>query len=182
MTSWRGIGGTTDQVTRVDPRRTYARSPADRAPDPRERPGGRASPSCWRTCRRANRRRLEMGELMYASHASYSACGLGSDGTDRLVELVREAGPAAGLYGAKITGGGSGGTVAVLGRADAGAAVASVARRYGQETGPRVYLFAGSSPGACQFGVRHARDLEMDRCVRLETCYKRARLRRCTIH
>ncbi|MEZ6197146.1 MAG: galactokinase family protein [Planctomycetota bacterium] len=27
----------------------------------------------------------EMGELMYASHASYSACGLGSDATDRLV-------------------------------------------------------------------------------------------------
>ena len=51
---------------------------------------------------------------MYESHASYSACGLGSDGTDRLVQLVREAGPAAGLYGAKITGGGSGGTVAVL--------------------------------------------------------------------
>src|SRR5208337_3850763 len=50
----------------------------------------------------------EMGELMYGSHASYSACGLGSDGTDLLVELVREAGLAAGLYGAKITGGGSG--------------------------------------------------------------------------
>jgi L-arabinokinase len=50
-----------------------------------------------------------LGELMYQSHASYSACGLGSNGTDRLVELVRDAGAAAGLYGAKITGGGSGG-------------------------------------------------------------------------
>ena len=29
---------------------------------------------------------------MYASHASYSACGLGSDGTDRLVALVAAAG------------------------------------------------------------------------------------------
>jgi hypothetical protein len=30
-----------------------------------------------------------LGELMYQSHASYSRCGLGSEGTDRLVELVR---------------------------------------------------------------------------------------------
>ena len=58
-----------------------------------------------------------MGELMSAAHDSYSACGIGSDGTDLLVELVREAGPQSGLYGAKITGGGSGGTVAILGRA-----------------------------------------------------------------
>lgn len=36
------------------------------------------------------REQLEtLGELMYQSHASYSRCGLGSEGTDRLVELVR---------------------------------------------------------------------------------------------
>ena len=91
---------------------------------------------------------------MYGSHASYSACGLGSDGTDLLVELVREAGPAAGLFGAKITGGGSGGTVAILGRSEAGPAVAEIARRYHEQTGREPYVFAGSSPGACQFGVR----------------------------
>ena len=34
-----------------------------------------------------------LGALMYESHASYSACGLGSKGTDRLVALAREAGP-----------------------------------------------------------------------------------------
>ena len=60
-----------------------------------------------------------LGSLMYESHASYSACGLGSDGTDALVALARESGVARGIYGAKITGGGSGGTVAVLGRAEA---------------------------------------------------------------
>jgi len=56
-------------------------------------------------------------------HYSYSTCGLGSDGTDRLVNLVQElqhsaASKAEGgtLYGAKITGGGSGGTVCVVGR------------------------------------------------------------------
>ncbi len=93
-----------------------------------------------------------LGELMYQSHASYSACGLGVEGTDRLVELVREAGPAQGLYGAKITGGGSGGTVAVLGGRDAGAAIEEVADRYAQETGHRPYVFARSSPGGAAFG------------------------------
>ncbi|MCI0488844.1 MAG: GHMP kinase [Blastocatellia bacterium] len=97
--------------------------------------------------------RLELlGELMYQSHASYSACGLGSEGTDRLVELVREAGPKLRLYGARITGGGSGGTVAVLGRSDAGASIADVADRYAEETGYRPYIFSGSSPGSAAFG------------------------------
>lgn len=56
-------------------------------------------------------------------HYSYSACGLGSDGTDRLVHLVQELQHSAAskseggtLFGAKITGGGSGGTVCVIGR------------------------------------------------------------------
>ena len=96
----------------------------------------------------------EMGSLMYESHFSYSACGLGSDGTDRLVEMVRRAGPGAGLYGGKITGGGSGGTVAVLGRREAGSEVASIAKRYGEETGCSPVVFAGSSPGAFRAGVR----------------------------
>jgi L-arabinokinase len=66
---------------------------------------------------------------------------------------VREAGTAAGLYGAKITGGGSGGTVAVLGRADAGPAILAIAHRYGQESGHEPYVFFGSSAGACQSAV-----------------------------
>ncbi|HEU4388254.1 MAG TPA: GHMP kinase, partial [Blastocatellia bacterium] len=93
-----------------------------------------------------------LGELMYQSHSSYSACGLGSPGTDRLVELVREAAPDRGLFGAKITGGGSGGTVAVLGRADAEAAIASVVERFAQETNHYAYVFEGSSPGSAAFG------------------------------
>ena len=95
-----------------------------------------------------------LGELMYASHASYSACGLGSDGTDRLVALVREASIAAGLYGAKITGGGSGGTVAVLGAKGSHGTVDLIADRYRDETGRASAIFAGSSPGSRAFGVR----------------------------
>lgn len=57
---------------------------------------------------------VAMGQLMYQSHASYSACGLGNAYTDELVDIVRRIGPDADVYGAKITGGGSGGTVCVL--------------------------------------------------------------------
>jgi galactokinase len=89
----------------------------------------------------------EMGSLMAESHASYSACGLGSDGTDRLVELVARAGPSRGLFGAKITGGGSGGTVAVLGREAAEPTVRSIAREYERETGREAVMFARSGPG-----------------------------------
>jgi len=88
---------------------------------------------------------------MCQSHASYSACGLGSPGTDKIVELVCEMGPPRGLFGAKITGGGSGGTVAVLGLSDAGDAVKEVAERYAKGT----TVISGSSPGAAAFRVRY---------------------------
>jgi L-arabinokinase len=94
-----------------------------------------------------------LGELMYESHASYSACGLGSEGTDRLVALARNLGIAHGVYGAKITGGGSGGTVAILADTRAGDAVRAIARRYAEETGRDAYVFEGSSPGAARVGA-----------------------------
>jgi L-arabinokinase len=53
----------------------------------------------------------EMGELMYESHESYSRCGLGADRTDEIVRLAKTL---EGIYGAKITGGGNGGTVCIL--------------------------------------------------------------------
>jgi L-arabinokinase len=65
-----------------------------------------------------------LGELMYQSHASYSACGLGNRHTDDLVRRVRRVGPVGDLYGAKITGGGSGGTVCVLAHGEVGVATA----------------------------------------------------------
>ena len=94
-----------------------------------------------------------LGQLMYQSHESYSRCGLGSAGTDAIVALVEELGPARGLFGAKITGGGSGGTVCILGRADAGDAVAEVVARYTAASGREAHLFTGSSPGALEFGT-----------------------------
>jgi galactokinase len=147
-----GYHGTTDPVTRIEPGRTYAvRVPTThpiyehfRVRAFAELLSGSPGP-----------RRLELlGELMYQSHASYSACGLGSDATDRLVMAIRDAGPERGLFGAKITGGGSGGTVAVLGRPEAEKTVRKIAARHAAETGRRPQVFASSSPGSAAFGWR----------------------------
>jgi galactokinase len=141
------FGGTTDRVTRVDPARTYAVLwPTLHPIEENERV------QRFRQLLQGvmdEKAMLELGELMFAAHDSYSACGLGSDGTDSLVKLVREVGPTRGLYGAKITGGGSGGAVVVLGRADAGAAVEQVARQYAKDSGRQTFIFRGSSAGAC---------------------------------
>lgn len=55
-----------------------------------------------------------MGELMYQSHQSYNQCGLGNEYTDLIVEMAHAKGAKSGVYGAKITGGGSGGTVCLM--------------------------------------------------------------------
>jgi galactokinase len=147
--------GTTDTVTRVAPERNYAvRVPTAHAIYEHHRVRIYAELIAGATRERQSEL---LGELMYQSHASYSACGLGVAATDRLVELVREAGPAQGLFGARITGGGSGGTVAVLSQRGAGAAVASVADRFARETSHRPYIFAGSSPGSAAFGYLRLR-------------------------
>lgn len=144
-------GGTTDPVTRVRPERDYAVLAPTRHPIYEH---FRVRAFAELLGGTANERVLELlGELMYQAHASYSACGLDSEATDLLVALVREAGQQRGLYGAKITGGGSGGTVAVLGRRAAGQAVQEIAARYEKLTGRRVQIFAGSSPGAAEFGL-----------------------------
>ena len=101
-----------------------------------------------------------LGDLMYQSHDSYSACGLGSSGTEEIVRLVQNAGENMGLYGAKITGGGSGGTVAVLGRREAEPSVNAIVKQYTQLTGHRPTVLLGSSAGAGSFGhLRIRKDL-----------------------
>ena len=95
-----------------------------------------------------------MGDLMFQSHWSYTECGLGCDATDLLVELVREECGPGKLFGAKITGGGGGGTVAVLGAADGAPAFQHVVERYAAARGMKPYVFEESSPGADRFGIR----------------------------
>jgi len=69
------------------------------------------------------------------------------------VELVKAFGPERGLFGAKTTGGGSGGTVAVFGRSDAENLVREIAARYGAETSRETRVFTESGPGAAETGV-----------------------------
>jgi L-arabinokinase len=94
-----------------------------------------------------------MGELMYQSHYGYTETGLGNEATDLLVRLAREQGHARGIFGAKVTGGGAGGTVAVLGLADSEPAFECLVKHYAEARGARPYVFRGSSPGADRFGV-----------------------------
>ncbi len=97
----------------------------------------------------------QAGHLMYASHLSYTNDAmLGADECDVLVQLVRER-ERAGLYGAKITGGGSGGTVAVLcdDTPAADAAVAQVMSAYQDRTGIAAEAITGTSPGAWHTGT-----------------------------
>ena len=92
---------------------------------------------------------------MYASSLSYTNDAmLGAPECDLLVDLLRKR-EKAGLYGAKITGGGSGGTVAVLGETGdrAGAAIDEVMVEYEKQTSRKPTLFTGSSNGAWRVGT-----------------------------
>jgi L-arabinokinase len=96
------------------------------------------------------------GHLMYASHLSYTNDALlGAPECDLIVDLVRKR-ERMGLYGAKITGGGSGGTVAVL--ADIGGpceqALGEIMAEYEAQTGRKPEAFLGSSPGAWAVGTK----------------------------
>ena len=93
----------------------------------------------------------DLGQLMFESHQSYSDCGLGAEATDLIVDLVRKSADD-GLFGARITGGGSGGTVAILAHASARAAIEKLAMGFSEQTGYKPIIFSGSSPGACKFG------------------------------
>ena len=95
-----------------------------------------------------------LGELMFQSHWSYTECGLGAKETDHLIEMVRDEIGEGKLYGAKITGGGAGGTVAVLGDKNARASLERVVNRYADGQGATPYVFEGSSQGADAFGIR----------------------------
>jgi L-arabinokinase len=99
---------------------------------------------------------IAAGELMYAAHESYrSNCNLSVEEVDFLVEAVRKRGAAKGLYGAKITGGGTGGTVAVFGKFEAlRNEIPGIAEEYSRRIGQMPDIFQGTSPGAMEFGAR----------------------------
>ena len=97
---------------------------------------------------------IAAGDYMFGSHESYrDNCLLSVPEVDFIVDAVRARGPQKGLYGAKITGGGSGGTVAVFGDEEALAReVPIIVREYKRLTGLDADVFEGTSPGAIEFG------------------------------
>lgn len=142
-------GGTTDTVTTIDSSKVYAvKAPAEHA--------------IYESFRVQKFARLltepldddglsTAGELMFQSHYSYKACGLTEPRTDRIVELVRES-RKQGLFGARITGGGSGGTVVVMASRGSRLAITKFVERLTDEMGAKPYVFHGSSPGCYSFG------------------------------
>lgn len=104
---------TIDPVTYVNPRTTYSVKASSSHPV-------YENDRVHRFMKFLNERNPDvqrLGELMLQSHTSYSACGLGSDRTDEIVEEFQKF-PS--VTGAKITGGGSGGTVCALAVGDEG--------------------------------------------------------------
>jgi L-arabinokinase len=92
---------------------------------------------------------IQMGNLMMQSHESYSAVGLGNEYTDKIVEMIRDAGPTHGMFGARVSGGGNGGTVCVLSYGKEGKnAVKEIYRKYKQIKKQKLFFFSGSSHGA----------------------------------
>ena len=103
-----------------------------------------------------DRRMTQSGGLMIESHHSYGQCAhLGHAMTDKLVEMVQALGPAQGFYGAKITGGGGGGTVAILirDRPKVRQRVNQLREQYTRDTGRPTMLFDASGPGCAALGT-----------------------------
>ncbi|THU57600.1 hypothetical protein C4D60_Mb03t05220 [Musa balbisiana] len=148
-----------DTVTVIDPNRTYGVKASTKHPI-YENFRVEAFKSLL-TAAKTDEQLSSLGELMYQCHYSYNKCGLGSDGTDRLVNLVQEMqhrksshDGSTSLFGAKITGGGSGGSVCVIGRncIQSSEEILEIQQRYKSATGYLPFIFEGSSMGAGKFG------------------------------
>jgi L-arabinokinase len=91
----------------------------------------------------------KLGALMLGSHEGYNFVGLGEPVTNRIVDLVRQWGTGHGISGARVSGGGSGGTVTMMVHTGEGYEVMlRIKETMEQETGRKLKLFEGSSDGA----------------------------------
>lgn len=128
-------GGVDDPLSKIEPGRTYGVRAAVAFPI-EENFRAATAEALLRGVTAKNREAslCALGELLFQSHAGYSSIGLGCPETDAMVEAVRAAGPARGFYGARVSGGGSGGTVVVLLTPAALPALQRIARRLGRPT------------------------------------------------
>ena len=149
-------GETVDTVTTVDSEKVYA--VRDRVKHPiyeneRVKQFISAIKNVHQHPDRAHVYLKEAGNLMYESNASYrDLAGLGSPEIDGLVNIAQKIGEHGGIYGAKITGGGGGGTVALLCYGDVSTSLTQILSAYKLAWGIATTTFSGSSSGAHEFG------------------------------
>jgi galactokinase len=94
------------------------------------------------------------GQILLESHASMNErCNLGCREVDWLVEMIKSQGPEKGLFGARVSGWGSGGTIAVLAATGTEDLLRNLAHQYHDRTGFEPYLYFGSSQGALELGT-----------------------------
>ncbi len=149
-------GETVDLVTKVDPDKIYA--VRDRVKHPifeneRVQQFISALKRVNSFPERAAIYLKEAGILMYQSNASYrDLAGLGAPEIDGIVNIAQKIGEQGGIYGAKITGGGGGGTVALLCYGDISTSLTQILSAYKLAWGIETETFTGSSQGAIEFG------------------------------
>lgn len=149
-------GETVDTATQVNPEKTYAiRSRVQHAvyENARVRQFITAIKNADKDSERVHDYLSEAGNLMYESNASYrDLAGLGSREVDGLVNIARKIGEHGGIYGAKITGGGGGGTVALLCHGNVENSLTQILAAYKLSWGIDGELIRGNAPGAFEFG------------------------------
>jgi len=108
-------GDVDDPLSRIDPDRVYpVRAAAEFATGENARAAAAVDLLRSGAARSPVDVATAIGDLMRRSHLGYSFLGLGSPETDAMVEAIRRRGPGQGFFGARISGGGCGGTVVVL--------------------------------------------------------------------
>ena len=149
-------GETVDTATQVDPERLYfVRSRVQHAiyENARVRQFITAIKNADQDSERIQDYLSEAGNLMYESNASYrDFAGLGSHEVDGLVNIARKIGEQGGIYGAKITGGGGGGTVALLCHGNVENSLTQILAAYKLAWGIDGELIRGNAAGAFEFG------------------------------
>nr|MDO8109065.1 galactokinase family protein [Candidatus Sigynarchaeota archaeon] len=156
------FGGTIDPVTEIKPDVEYTIQVCTQHPileNSRVHEFARILESMAKKKTISSEERLSLlknlGDLMLQSHRSYGLCGLGHLETDAIVDAVIKAGPGAGVFGAKITGGGSGGTVSVLCSGQEGLRTAmEIAQNHWRAKGKDPVVFTGSMDGAMASAAR----------------------------
>jgi L-arabinokinase len=140
-----------DRVTAVDPIKTYSLRRCARHPvmENHRIHTFMAGIRSFHDSNDKSRLASALGELMISSHRGYESVGLGEPVTSRIVDLVREKGKGHGIPGARISGGGSGGTVAIMVSSDEGLdLLMEIKGLIEHETEKELTLFEGSSDGA----------------------------------